>query len=1058
MDKRAVSALVVVALGAGVHGCAGCSDPFQRGDDLGVAATPATVSFGGVVVNTTETFTVTLAHAGETGTLRLQPAELVEASPDFTITGPEKLELQPGDTTTLTVTYTPTDGEYDSGVVRVRHNVPERAPLDLPITTVQQAPSLYVSPGLIEFGAVSAGTVHTRTVSVQNAGTLTDRLDAIGLDLELGAPFELSQSPPLPIDLPVGGQISLEVTYSPSLLDGNAAHQALLRFVTGHPATNNRAAVVRGTSRLGQLEILPAWVDFGWTTVGDSETVDVRFQNGGDKPIEFESFGLVDTSPGVTLLGALEPPFTLGASEVLTVTVRFSPEGPVGSPDAPLARLVAVTDDYVLQKREVPIHGRAAEPALVFVPDEVVDLGVVAVGYRHQRTVQVINVGGAPATLFGATLAEDTPEGFEVLGTPALPVTLAPGGGVAELVVAFTTPEGLIDDVLWGELTLTSDDPVAPETSLALRARTAASPHCLPRLEPPVVEFGTVAPGALQNSSFVLLNDGSMPCTLLASTFLDCKTPVGPCQPIQGGSASFELGKDGPPSGSQVFFDQSLKIPVRYQPAVNEGEHAALTVLTLLEGAGEGPAKLFHSPAGGVLPTLHGSVGNAGVVVKPPDVTFGLTTVGCGSLPSSVDVLRVGALPIQLVDIDASECGGAFQIEALALPVPLYESPEHAVPLGVQFAPLQEGFVECTVLLSPDNLEAGVGALTVRGVGTSSVTRTDYFQQAAKFQVDILFVVDNSGSMGDEQESLVAGFEGFVEQAGAWDVQYQIGVVTTDVDNGKGNLVGFFPYLDNNTTAAFPVNALVGTDGSGDEQGLRTAWLALQPNKLIDYEYPCTMNTGPCHPNAPESTCVFNGCGGPNRGFVREGALLAIIWISDEEEHSDVPVEDYVAYFQGLKPPGHVRAYAIVGDPVALDPEGVGGCGGGGGTSGSFGGPSQGAEPGDRYVQAAEALDGAWFSICDFGEELVDQPPLLEQIGKDAFKPTHEFALAELPAPDTIEVQVQNEVCTEGWVWDEAANSIVFDPASPCFPGPSETVKVIYEPVCHPLFEAPSSN
>src|SRR5688572_15430483 len=45
---------------------------------------------------------------------------------------------------------------------------------------------------------------------------------------------------------------------------------------------------------------------------------------------------------------------------------------------------------------------------------------------------------------------------------------------------------------------------------------------------------------------------------------------------------------------------------------------------------------------------------------------------------------------------------------------------------------------------------------------------------------DILFVVDNSGSMADEQERLASNFDAFIREiAGAGD--YQIGVVSTDL-------------------------------------------------------------------------------------------------------------------------------------------------------------------------------------------------------------------------------------------------------------------------------------
>src|SRR5688500_11827035 len=54
---------------------------------------------------------------------------------------------------------------------------------------------------------------------------------------------------------------------------------------------------------------------------------------------------------------------------------------------------------------------------------------------------------------------------------------------------------------------------------------------------------------------------------------------------------------------------------------------------------------------------------------------------------------------------------------------------------------------------------------------------------------DILFVVDNSGSMADEQEILAANFDAFINQiAGAGN--YQIGIVTTDLDSQNGELEG----------------------------------------------------------------------------------------------------------------------------------------------------------------------------------------------------------------------------------------------------------------------------
>ena len=1018
-----VGAVVLLAL-------AGCGDgeKFQRGADRAVTTSPQAFVFGGVSVGETRTQEVIVTHVGESGTLELGQAELLEASGDLTVAGPEPRDLQPGESAVVIVTYAPTDGSYDQGIVRILHNVPEQPPLDIPIQTVLQMPLIRSQPALVEFGNVSAGTVAIRPVELTNVGTLATTIEAVGLDVEFGAPFERSDTVELPMTLAPGASVALEVTYSPANTGTDEVHQGRLRLVTDHPGTNNQFVLVRGRARHPQLVVKPAVVNFGWVTVGDKALSDVTLQNSGTDPVEVSSLALVEASDALTLLGAPDPPVEIQPGETLTISVRFAPEAAADS--GSLGRLVIETNDYVKQKREVTLLGAGAQPALAFVPAELLDFGVVAIGHQHSRVARVVNLGAVPLTLDGAWIEEEGLEwGFSVLAAPVFPVVMAPGGGVAEIVLAYNNPD-YDDELLLGQLVVASDDPVQPTAALTLRTRTSPLPLCLPRFEPTVLEFGTVGPGSQAELTVTMLNDGSMPCTYQTATFLDCEQPSGLCQPILGASDAFTLGSDPPPTGRLVFFGDSLDIPVRYQPAGEIGEHAGITVATLLSGPGSGPASLYVSPLGGLPPTLHGQVGSAGVIVKPNDLTFPLTTVGCGGQPVSVDVMRIGAQPIDLASIDLSACDGTVLLgDVPALPVPLFQTADAAVPMLVQFVPAKEGFAECTLTLNPDLETAGAGTLTVRGTGTNEPLRTDFFQQSPEFEVDILFVIDDSGSMKDEQTALIAGFDGFIAQAAVWDVQYQIGVVTTDLDFAAGVMEGPSPYVDNATAEGFKLNANVGTKGSGNEQGLLAAWYALQPEKLVPF--------------------------GLNGGFLRKGSLLAIIWVSDEEDHSGAPqglgdVSLYVDYFKSLKPEGRVKGYAIVGDPSDPLTGAPGGCNGGE-EKGPFGGPKQGAEAGDRYIEAAALLDGFWFSICAFGAEVDGQPPLLDQIGKDAFQPISSFALQEVPTPDSITVMVNDELCGVGWVWSEAENTIVFDQAIPdCFPGPNASISVTYEPVCWP--------
>jgi hypothetical protein len=74
---------------------------------------------------------------------------------------------------------------------------------------------------------------------------------------------------------------------------------------------------------------------------------------------------------------------------------------------------------------------------------------------------------------------------------------------------------------------------------------------------------------------------------------------------------------------------------------------------------------------------------------------------------------------------------------------------------------------------------------------------------------DILFVVDNSGSMADEQENLALNFARFVDQTiGAAD--YQIGVVTTDLSSQNGERGGYQNFVFD---SAYP-NILTNFSGS----------------------------------------------------------------------------------------------------------------------------------------------------------------------------------------------------------------------------------------------------
>jgi hypothetical protein len=197
-------------------------------------------------------------------------------------------------------------------------------------------------------------------------------------------------------------------------------------------------------------------------------------------------------------------------------------------------------------------------------------------------------------------------------------------------------------------------------------------------------------------------------------------------------------------------------------------------------------------------------------------------------------------------------------------------------------------------------------------------------------KVDLLFIIDNSGSMADEQDNLSTSFAGFINgiQTQLVDADdYHVGVITTDAYTGNaagctamGNLVTktagvdssnatCTPFVDgmrfmtqnDDLITKFSCAAKPGTEGNGDEKPMDAVRAALSPAQ--------------------------NGVGACNEGFLRSDALLVLVFITDEEDdHENIifvtggsqgePIDwfnDIVAVKSGIEQ--NVVVLSLVGHP-----------------------------------------------------------------------------------------------------------------------------------------------
>jgi hypothetical protein len=162
--------------------------------------------------------------------------------------------------------------------------------------------------------------------------------------------------------------------------------------------------------------------------------------------------------------------------------------------------------------------------------------------------------------------------------------------------------------------------------------------------------------------------------------------------------------------------------------------------------------------------------------------------------------------------------------------------------------------------------------------------------------VDLLFVVDDSGSMAEEQANLARNFRALSDAllarlSGAAD--FRVAVTSTDVSRLRGAFVrsddpacADVPLVLRADPGADPADlarqfaclTTLGTRGSNVERGLEAMRLALScdgPN--ADRFAPC------CAGGAYDPACA----GAPE--FLRPDALLVVVFVSDEDDCSESP-------------------------------------------------------------------------------------------------------------------------------------------------------------------------
>jgi archaellum component FlaF (FlaF/FlaG flagellin family) len=303
-----------------------------------------------------------------------------------------------------------------------------------------------------------------------------------------------------------------------------------------------------------------------------------------------------------------------------------------------------------------------------------------------------------------------------------------------------------------------------------------------------------------------------------------------------------------------------------------------------------------------------------------------------------------------------------------------------------------------------------------KGGSNFSITSSSaQYEQASTYvprKLDVLFVVDNSGSMSSSQASLAQNFPSFINFFKAKGYDFKIAVTTTDAYYGDQFVnqscslcnqeqtrfrSGTNPKIYEidkdtpNLESVFASNVNVGTAGSGDERAFSSFKAALNSSL--------------------------------NAGFHRSDAYLSIVLVSDEEDFSHDDINLNESYTQPtLHTVASYKTYletftaGVAGTDFSVSTISVldTACKN---TLGS------GRKIATRYMELADATSGTKNSLCSNFDQVLNNisTTIASQI-------VATFHLSRTPVVSSIRVLIDGVLIAqdsaEGWSYDSATNSV----------------------------------
>lgn len=906
----------------------------------------------------------------------------------------------------LPVTFRPTAGGPASVFLRVGSDANDEPFAAVQLTGRGTDGRLCADPIPVDFGEVAIGTTATQTVTISNCGIKPITIDSYQLTSPDGV-FAVTRdgvAPSAPIGpMAEGETFVLTVTFSPTrvalYLDANAGD---IGMTTAAPFADEYhipilARAIEPPSC--RVNVVPQTVNFGGVAANTSQTRQVIVQSVGQCACTLSAFA--GPTPGDVGFAIPTPP---ALPLVLKGTTGCAAD-PAGAASAPSSISVDVV--YTAPDR----------------PDAV----------RDNATIDVTT---------------------DAAVDPVRVVNLEANGGGAPFCQLSVTPQ-------------------FTQTFQQIRARGRTG----------LVEFGRSSIHIEKRLPLTLENVGNARCNV-SDVELDANTTDNEFRvENEDGSAV---------TGAGYFIDpgQVKRYTVVFEPTRTLESDNPLDVFSFgsYSGSTNGLCAVFGTQCNGITfttddtaswaaganPDLNDFADDVGVFsvgfsatpvepsvdIIPSELDFGLVTLDCGSPERRTTIYNTGSLPLSVGQpfIDADTTPPTFAVTATTNPGdsptnttsgwPFELQPGASMSIAVRYfarsVAIQDGLLVVPTFETENGNQVDGPPLTValRGEGTLDRSQTDIFDQARDPTVDVLFVVDDSGSMSDDQAQLAANFPQFFTSSNVSAADYHIAVTTTLTVGSNCTGLNGATCADHEMSGHYTVGA------NGNDRFLTPA--STDPEGQFGENVLVSNARIPDRPTSDGGEGAlrgaFNFLNGPkindpaiNGGFLRDNAKLHVILVSDEPDQSRGPTDLYIDFFKNLK--GFRNSSLVAVSAIAkADNERCG-------TDDDIGSA--------RYEEVVSALNGRFQSIC-----AQDWTTSMRALGLDSLGLQVEFFLTRAATASTLSVCVRNGSTTaacqavaqvggagaNGYFFDPANNSIVFNPAS--VPARGSRVEVTYETFC----------